>query len=169
MWWIELIKMVVGMGLDKVEEDKAKNRADQYKLMARQEGSSEAALLNEDLARTRGRAATLAAASGGGLTGSAMDVLDDLSRQGRFRVRSTLWAAETDASFGGRVAKGAGMYGTAAAGAGGLLSSWSQTWGKKAPSSGSGSGAGGMMGGLFGGGGGGGNAMGGGMPASTGG
>lgn len=133
MWWIQLIQMAVNMGLKKVEEDKAKQQANAFKKMAREEGAAEAALLEEDNARTRGRAATLAAASGGGLTGSAMDVLDDLGRQGRFRVRSALWAAESDAQFGARVSKGVGVAGAAAQGVGGLLSSWSGNWGQKAP------------------------------------
>lgn len=133
MWWIQLIQMAVNMGLQKVEEDKAQNLANAYKAMARSEGAAEAALLEEDLARTRGRAATLAAASGGGLTGSAMDVLDDLQRQGRYRVRSALWSAETDATFGTRVSKGVGVAGAALQGVGGLLSTWSADWGAKAP------------------------------------
>lgn len=133
MWWIQLIQMAVNMGLQKVEEDKAQNLANAYKAMARSEGAAEAALLEEDAARTRGRAATLAAASGGGLTGSAMDVLDDLQRQGRYRVRSALWSAETDATFGTRVSKGVGVAGAALQGVGGLLSTWSADWGAKAP------------------------------------
>lgn len=167
MWWIQLIQMAVNMGLEKVEEDKAQNLANAYKAMARGEGAAEAALLEEDAARTRGRAATLAAASGGGLTGSAMDVLDDLQRQGRYRVRSALWSAETDATFGTRVSKGVGVAGAALQGVGGLLSTWSADWGKKGQASGGSTSGGGNLntgGGLFGGGG-----MGGGGNFNTGG
>lgn len=156
MWWTQLIQMVVNMGLKKVDEDKAENQANAYKAMARSEGAAEAALLEEDNARARGRAATLAAASGGGLTGSAMDVLDDLGRQGRYRVRSAIWSAETDAIFGTRVSKGVGVAGAALQGVGGLLSTWSADWGKKgAPASGgtSGPAGGGFAGGGMGGGG----------------
>lgn len=151
MWWIQLIMAAVNMGLEKVEQDKEKARANAFKIMARQEGAAEAALLEEDSARARGRAATLAASSGGGLTGSAMDVLDDLGRQGRFRVRSALWSAETDATFGTRMSKNMALYGAAAQGLGGVLSSWSADWGKKTGGGGMSGGMQGMGGGLMGG------------------
>lgn len=58
---------------------------------ARQEAGIKASLALEDSDRIGARAATLAAASGGGgLQGSAMAVIDDLARQGVYRARQTV-------------------------------------------------------------------------------
>jgi hypothetical protein len=58
---------------------------------ARQEAGIKASLALEDSDRVGARAATLAAASGGGgLQGSALDVIADLSRQGIYRARQTV-------------------------------------------------------------------------------
>ncbi|MFN3353884.1 MAG: hypothetical protein ACK4Z5_09780 [Brevundimonas sp.] len=58
---------------------------------ARQEAGIRASIMLEESDRVGARAATLAAASGGGgLEGSALDVLADLSRQGVYRARQTV-------------------------------------------------------------------------------
>ncbi|ASE38417.1 hypothetical protein [Brevundimonas vesicularis] len=58
---------------------------------ARQEAGIRASLALEDSDRVGARAATLAAASGGGgLQGSALAVIDDLARQGVYRARQTV-------------------------------------------------------------------------------
>lgn len=75
---------------------------------ARAEAGIEAQLGLEDADRTEGRAATLAAASGGGLTGSALDVLDDLERQSQFRAKAAIYRGEMEArsrEYEARVAK----------------------------------------------------------------
>ena len=57
----------------------------------RQEAGIKASLALEDSDRVGARAATLAAASGGGgLQGSALAVIDDLARQGVYRARQTV-------------------------------------------------------------------------------
>lgn len=58
---------------------------------ARQEAGIKASLALEESDRVGARAATLAAASGGGgLQGSALAVIDDLARQGVYRARQTV-------------------------------------------------------------------------------
>lgn len=58
---------------------------------ARQEAGINASLAMEESDRVGARAATLAAASGGGgLQGSALAVIDDLARQGMYRARQTV-------------------------------------------------------------------------------
>lgn len=58
---------------------------------ARQEAGISASLALEESDRVGARAATLAAASGGGgLQGSALDVIDDLARQGMYRARQVV-------------------------------------------------------------------------------
>lgn len=58
---------------------------------ARQEAGVQASIQLEDSDRIGARAATLAAASGGGgLQGSALSVIDDLARQGMYRARQTV-------------------------------------------------------------------------------
>ena len=58
---------------------------------ARQEAGIAASIALEDSDRIGARAATLAAASGGGgLQGSALAVIDDLARQGMYRARQTV-------------------------------------------------------------------------------
>lgn len=57
----------------------------------RQEAGIKASLALEDSDRVGARAATLAAASGGGgLQGSALAVIDDLARQGVYRARQVV-------------------------------------------------------------------------------
>lgn len=58
---------------------------------ARQEAGVRASLALEDSDRVGARAAVAAAAGGGGgLQGSALDVIDDLARQGVYRARQTV-------------------------------------------------------------------------------
>jgi hypothetical protein len=58
---------------------------------ARQEAGVQASIQLEESDRIGARAATLAAASGGGgLQGSALSVIDDLARQGMYRARQTV-------------------------------------------------------------------------------
>jgi hypothetical protein len=58
---------------------------------ARREAGVQASIQLEDSDRIGARAATLAAASGGGgLQGSALSVIDDLARQGMYRARQTV-------------------------------------------------------------------------------
>lgn len=58
---------------------------------ARQEAGINASIALEESDRVGARAATLAAASGGGgLQGSALAVIDDLARQGMYRARQTV-------------------------------------------------------------------------------
>lgn len=58
---------------------------------ARREAGVQASIQMEDSDRIGARAATLAAASGGGgLQGSALSVIDDLARQGMYRARQTV-------------------------------------------------------------------------------
>lgn len=58
---------------------------------ARREAGINASIALEDSDRVGARAATLAAASGGGgLQGSALGVIDDLARQGMYRARQTV-------------------------------------------------------------------------------
>ncbi|HYE47308.1 MAG TPA: hypothetical protein VEA44_16205 [Caulobacter sp.] len=148
MWWVQMIQAVLQAGMAKAQQDAEENRAEQFAKMARGEGAAQAALDWEEGARVRGRAATLAAAGGGGLTGSALDVLDDLGRQAKFKVRSTLYSAETDARFGTRVsslgAMGAGIAATSP-----LLSEWAGSRAAQRQGGGGvGSGLGGAMGGM---------------------
>jgi hypothetical protein len=51
----------------------------------------------EQTDRTTARGATLAAASGGGLTGSALAVIDDVARQGVFNARSAIYEGMAEA------------------------------------------------------------------------
>lgn len=72
----------------------SKGRARALKLQARnarQEAGVTASIQLEESDRIGARAATLAAASGGGgLQGSALAVIDDLARQGMYRARQTV-------------------------------------------------------------------------------
>jgi hypothetical protein len=128
MWWTQLIQAVVQLGMQKAGQDAEKNQAQAYGRMARTEGGVAASLAMEEGARARARAATLAAASGGGITGSAQEVLDDLARQQMFRARSAIYSAETDARFGARVSGMAGMVGAGAQAVAPLLSEWASGW-----------------------------------------
>lgn len=72
--------------------NKAKAKASRFAARnARQEAGVQASIQLEDSDRIGARAATLAAASGGGgLQGSALAVIDDLARQGMYRARQTV-------------------------------------------------------------------------------
>lgn len=58
--------------------------------------AAQLALEEGDLAQ--GRAAVLAAASGGGITGSAVDVLNQLSRKATFNARSAVYRGEMESN-----------------------------------------------------------------------
>lgn len=79
-------------GLGQRNAQRAKAKALGYAAQnARREAGVKASLALEDSDRTGARAATLAAASGGGgLQGSALDVIGDLARQGVYRARQTV-------------------------------------------------------------------------------
>jgi len=79
-------------GLGGYRAGKAKAKALGYAARnARQEAGVQASIQLEDSDRIGARAATLAAASGGGgLQGSALAVIDDLARQGMYRARQTV-------------------------------------------------------------------------------
>jgi len=79
-------------GIGGYQAGKAKAKALGYAARnERQEAGIRASLQLEDSDRTGARAATLAAASGGGgLQGSALSVIDDLARQGMYRARQTV-------------------------------------------------------------------------------
>ena len=72
----------------------ARSQAAQLKAQARnarREAGVSASIQLEDSERVGARAATMAAASGGGgLQGSALAVIDDLARQGMYRARQTV-------------------------------------------------------------------------------
>jgi hypothetical protein len=79
-------------GIGKYQAGKARARALEASARnARQESGINASIQLEDADRIGARAATLAAASGGGgLSGSALAVIDDLSRQGMYKARQTV-------------------------------------------------------------------------------
>lgn len=79
-------------GLGSYRQRKARAKALGYAARnARQEAGVQASIQLEDSDRIGARAATLAAASGGGgLQGSALAVIDDLARQGLYRARQTV-------------------------------------------------------------------------------
>lgn len=83
-------KIIGGFGAKRAAKARAKALT-QAARNARQEAGIAASLALEDSDRTGARAATLAAASGGGgLQGSALAVIDDLARQGMYRARQTV-------------------------------------------------------------------------------
>lgn len=88
-------KMIAGIGQYFVSRQQGE-AMDAAAKQARREGSMAAQLELENTDRATARAATLAAASGGGLTGSALTVLDDLSRQGVYNARSQIYAGEAE-------------------------------------------------------------------------
>lgn len=80
--------------------------------MAKQEAGVASNIALEEGDRVQARAATQAAASGGGLTGSAMGVLEDLGRQSMYRARQAVYEGVTEANrltFQARVAKKQGQ------------------------------------------------------------
>lgn len=79
-------------GIGKYRAGKARAKALKFAARnARQEAGVQASIQLEESDRIGARAATLAAASGGGgLEGSAMAVIDDLARQGMYRARQTV-------------------------------------------------------------------------------
>ena len=88
---LQIVPQITG----KMEADRvAKAASAQHKLDAGVE-------INADLeqsARAIGRAVTLGAASGGGLTGSALHVLDDLSRQAMAKARAIAYTRTSQAA-----------------------------------------------------------------------
>lgn len=79
-------------GIGGYRANKAKAKALKFAATnARREAGVQASIQLEDSDRIGARAATLAAASGGGgLQGSALAVIDDLARQGMYRARQTV-------------------------------------------------------------------------------
>jgi hypothetical protein len=79
-------------GIGRFGQGKARSKALKYAARnARREAGVRASIALEDSDRIGARAATLAAASGGGgLQGSALAVIDDLARQGMYRARQTV-------------------------------------------------------------------------------
>lgn len=82
-------KLFGGIGASRAAKARARMLTAQARNV-RQEAGIKASMALEDSDRTGARAATLAAASGGGLQGSALDVIDDLARQGVYRARQTV-------------------------------------------------------------------------------
>jgi hypothetical protein len=86
---------LIGAALEIVPGITGKMEADRVaRFNSRQSKLETGVAVNADLeesARAIGRAATLAAASGGGLTGSALNVIDDLSRQAMARARAAVF------------------------------------------------------------------------------
>lgn len=79
-------------GFGKYRAGKARAKALKFAARnARREAGINASIQLEESDRVGARAATLAAASGGGgLQGSALAVIDDLARQGMYRARQTV-------------------------------------------------------------------------------
>ena len=83
-------KIFGGIGAKRAAQARAKALTNAAR-NARQEAGVAASIALEDSDRVGARAATLAAASGGGgLQGSALAVIDDLARQGMYRARQTV-------------------------------------------------------------------------------
>ena len=83
-------KLFGGFGAKRAAQAKARMLTAEARNV-RQEAGIKASLALEDSDRTGARAATLAAASGGGgLQGSALSVIEDLARQGVYRARQTV-------------------------------------------------------------------------------
>jgi len=89
-------KVLGGVGANTAAKSKAK-ALEASAAMARDEAGVNAQLALSEAERALGRAATVGAASGGGLTGSALNVLDDLSMQGVFNARRAVYEGETEA------------------------------------------------------------------------
>lgn len=97
---VELATVAAGMkavgslfgGFGKYRQGKARAKALKFAARnARREAGINASIALEESDRVGARAATLAAASGGGgLQGSALAVIDDLARQGMYRARQTV-------------------------------------------------------------------------------
>lgn len=79
-------------GIGRFQAGRAREKALKFAARnARREAGINASIQLEDSDRVGARAATLAAASGGGgLQGSALAVIDDLARQGMYRARQTV-------------------------------------------------------------------------------
>lgn len=83
-------KIFGGIGAKRAAQARAKALTNAAR-NARQEAGVAASIALEDSDRVGARAATQAAASGGGgLQGSALAVIDDLARQGMYRARQTV-------------------------------------------------------------------------------
>lgn len=88
---VKAVGQVLG-GIGGYRANKARAKALRFAARnARQEAGVQASINLEESDRVGARAATLAAASGGGgLQGSALSVIDDLARQGLYRARATV-------------------------------------------------------------------------------
>ena len=88
---LSAVGSIIG-GIGKFQAGQSRSRALRFAARnARQEAGIRASIAMEESDRVGARAATLAAASGGGgLQGSALAVIDDLARQGVYRARQTV-------------------------------------------------------------------------------
>lgn len=129
MGWGAIIQMALGIVSSITTGMDAKREA---KFNSAQTKRDTGAAVNADLddsARAIGRAVTLAGASGGGLTGSALSVVEDLSRQGMARARSIAYTGVSQAraiAMGASVAEAA-MAAGAVRSVTPLLTEWSRS------------------------------------------
>jgi hypothetical protein len=88
---LSAVGSIIG-GIGRFQAGRARARALRFAARnARQEAGVRASIAMEESDRVGARAATLAAASGGGgLQGSALAVIEDLARQGVYRARQTV-------------------------------------------------------------------------------
>jgi hypothetical protein len=88
---LSAVGSIIG-GIGRFQAGRARARALRFAARnARQEAGVRASIAMEESDRVGARAATLAAASGGGgLHGSALAVIEDLARQGVYRARQTV-------------------------------------------------------------------------------
>jgi hypothetical protein len=88
---LSAVGSIIG-GIGRFQAGRARARALRFAARnARQEAGVRASIAMEESDRVGSRAATLAAASGGGgLQGSALAVIEDLARQGVYRARQTV-------------------------------------------------------------------------------
>lgn len=100
----KLVKGLGGYAAGKAAKRQSEFRARQFNNEAGIEAQAELEHLNE----VGGETAVRAAAGGGGLAGSSLDVLADTERKGMFNARSLIYAGATKAEnalYEGRVAK----------------------------------------------------------------
>ncbi len=118
-------RIVEGFGTWQMSRAKAAALRGQAKA-TRGEASMDAQLRADEAERAAATAAVMGAASGGGFDGSFGASLEQLERNGRFNVRSAIWAGETEArnlEYEARLAKWQGNMAlfTSVIGAGGSL------------------------------------------------
>lgn len=96
-------------GIGAYNKGKAIERQMQFRArQANQEGAIRANVALTEADQVGGEAAIRAAQNGGGLSGSAVDVLADIERRGAFNARSAIWAGATEAEnalYEGKVAR----------------------------------------------------------------